>query len=389
LPHLYLSPIFVAAGYFLGFSSLYKGGEVGECLFALSLGSMAADHTISARGVLDSGSDLTKRIMFAVAASLAIGALAIHLLLPFLISNVYEGESFAFLNGLISGQSERALEFYVSKGQRLGWSAMGIVAVPIVMALPFIVGRKGPVSETRITTQWQHRSAIPFILVGALLLGVLLTNIADRQAYFRERLYSAAEQHFVPLGLHRQSMSLVEYLGATSERSSVRLLVLKGFSLLNTDHPEDAVPVLRQALAIDLRAQADNRATATVLNRIASVYDELSDRESALRYWRESLSLIGERLKNADSDADRTDRHIEQALTYEAMGDLNNAIQAYLRARDITDSAKKMIEIEYGVRRLLRQCPAENGNMSPVIEGRIRVMLDTPKKLRKDLNLCR
>jgi len=41
LPQLYLSPIFVAAGYFLGFSSLYKGAEVGECLFALSLGRVS------------------------------------------------------------------------------------------------------------------------------------------------------------------------------------------------------------------------------------------------------------------------------------------------------------------------------------------------------------
>jgi hypothetical protein len=360
LPNLYLSPLFLATGYFLGWATLVDAWELGELFLGLSIVAMAADHAIAALPTIGSRSGILRRFFSIVSLGFLLWIIAFLLVLPYLIKTAYRGDSLSVLNDLITGQAMHGIDFYLDKGHMLGWSMLGLMLVACMLVLPFVIGSERLSQDRSKRIASLQASTVPLTLVGTLVAGIMLTQLAGIPGDFRSSLKLAGKYEFPKVGLHRQALDIIDYLQRTSRNGGEEYLNIRAFLLYELGRTDEARGAAGRVLAKEFRKLADEPSDADTLDRIAILYNNTGDRASAIAYWRRALEASESWLSTVGSRREVTRLHLWRALRFEKIDEPESAINEILMASKYCDLMQDAVLIETGIARNLSNCrPSE------------------------------
>lgn len=359
-PGLHLSLVFLATAYFLKFSPLVKGEEIGELLMGMSLGCLATDIALSRLKPFSHKKRLLRRLSVGFVALLVGWIVLSHLLMPSLIASAYRGESMEFVNDLISGQSAHSLEFYLTYWQRIAWAGLGFLFIGALISFPFWASLPDAGYTLPRDPKWSSRLSIPIFLVGALALGILLTNVAKSRGSFERRLMQFASLRLPEAGHYKQAAALLSYLETTSTGQKRELLIARGLLLSKLGRAEEAEAVFTDALNTELSEYVETSRRPEKLQRIARIYSYMGDSTSAREYWNDALQLYARALVETDSPEMKLKLRLSRADIYQALGDRNQAITEYLRASTLASTARSRNDIGVGITGSLSTCRSKN-----------------------------
>jgi tetratricopeptide (TPR) repeat protein len=356
VPGLHLSPVFLATAYFLYFSPLVNGTEIGELFMGLSLGCLATDIALSRLKPLSHNKHLLRRLSVGFVAILVCWILLFHLLMPSLIASAYRGESIQFLNSIISGQGEHSLEFYLTRGQTIAWTGLGFLFIAALISFPFWARLLAAGSTLPRDPKWANKLSIPIFIVGAVTLGILLTNVAKSRVDFEAKLINLATLRLLEAGHYKQAAALLTYLETTSTGDKRELLIARGLILSRQGREEEADAVFSGALDMELSEHAEISRDPEKHQRIARIYSYMGDSTSARNYWNDARQLYARALVETDSPEMKLKLRLSLADVYQSLGEHNKAIAEYLRASTLASMAQSRNDIEWGITENLSTC---------------------------------
>lgn len=371
IPRLLFAPLFIAAGYFIGFSFFYNAAEIGETLLALALCAMAVDHALTLVDKPHRKSRLVQSFIILVGVAVAVAGLGASFLLTPLVAQAYRGEG--FLGGLISGQGERPLGYYVDLAQNMAWSGLALVLTAALLWLAFSRYRP-PALLSRVSAALR-RLAVPSYLLGSFAIGICLTNIFGSVPTFQTRLTSIAEGEFADLGMHRQSARIAEYLEAVGARPGPQLDSIRGNAYLFLGREEEGRNLLAGANAAYEAELGANPTQTSILNALARNYSRLGERDVAWTYWQRSLDQLESDLGRLNIPERQAAVHVARAQVFEEAGAWNDSVSEYVRAFSLTEIGERQTTAERGIARSLQGC-RPNDRINRVKADEVRRMVE-------------
>lgn len=357
LPSLHLSPLFVATAYFLYFnqlvSPLAKSDEVGELFMGISLVVLSVD-TASRTLRYRANSFLAVKLFGTLIMLLIVWIGFAQIVVPSLIEAAYMGKSLPFFNEMISGQASQALTVYQGGWLQASWLFTGLIAciggltVVLVPNLPRLVGVEAPEILKNIAT--------PVVAIVALALGLLLAITVGSSHQLDQRLIQFVRTSLPELGHVRQAEAILPYLEGRSSLTNRELLVTRGLVATNMGHKVEAQAIFEKALELLVEQNDAHPYDPIVFQEIATIYSYMGDVSSARKYFNMTLEIYEKNFQDSVSNEQKTRQHLSRAEIYEALGEYDAAINAYLDASKIAPDAYSRNNIEYGLGRVFSVC---------------------------------